>query len=54
MPVVSDNGKLREFLLLDKVVQLNPDFEDVFIGFRRSVMDNLLDYHVWLPIDCTL
>ena len=49
--VVNDNGKLRGFILLDKVVQLDPDSTDMYIGFRRSLMDNLLDYHMWLPID---
>lgn len=49
--VVNVDGKHQGFILWDKVVRLNPKSKDVYIGFRRSVMDNLLDYHMWLPID---
>lgn len=44
-------GFKHGFLLLDKVVKLDPDQTDIYIGFRRAWKDNLLDYHMWLPID---
>lgn len=45
------NGFKHGFILLDKVVKIDPDQTDIYIGFRRAWKDNLLDYHMWLPID---
>lgn len=39
------------YILLDKVVKIDPESPDIFITFRRSSYDTLLDYHMWLAID---
>ena len=41
----------KGYLLIDKVVNLTPDMTGIYMGFHNSLHNNLLDYHMWLPVD---
>lgn len=40
----------RGFLLLDKVVQIDPESKDIWVGFKKDAVQNFFDYHMWLPL----
>lgn len=41
---------LQGYLLLDKVVQIDPASSEFYLAFTRNNYKGFMDYHMWLPI----